>query len=372
MGLELEQQIAEQKRELFPDYYAISLGELANLYKDGDLNIHPKYQRFFRWDLDIKSRFIESIFLGLPIPAIFIMTDSNGVWEVIDGLQRISTVFNFMGLIGKEPLSLTAGKYLTNLEGMTWSSLGETLQRSFKREKFQVFILKKESSTRSKFDLFDRLNTASSSLSDQELRNCKLVEENEVFYDWFESQCYLPSVQKFFNFLDEEKKDRREDQEFLTRWMVLVYGSSEEINKFIAEKILVREFYDTVMIQLANSFSDEWKKAYTQNILKTFSLLSELLEEEEHIMRKMNQRTEKLTGVVSSSRFNVFVVGLGRKIKEDPNFTMTKEELRNIINVYYAREADGTTPLLVRETTSSYQRVEQALKVASTLFHLGA
>jgi hypothetical protein len=371
MSLELEKQIALQRKELLPDSYPISFGELANLYRDGDLNINPKFQRFFRWDLDTKSRFIESIFLGLPIPAIFIMTDDKGVWEVIDGLQRISTILSFMGLLEGEPLSLRAGKYLTALEGMTWASLSETLQRTFKREKIHTFLLKKESNANAKFDLFDRLNTGSASLSDQELRNCKLVATNETFYDWFESQCELPFVQTFFNFLDDEKKDEREDQEFLTRWMVLVYGSSEEINKFTSDKIPVRDFYDTVILQLASSFSDELEKIYTQNIFKTFSLLSELLEEDEHIMRKRNQRTKKLTGVVSSSRFNVFVVGLGRKIKEDPTFTLTKEGLREIITAYYAKEEDGTT-LLVKENTSSYGRVEQALKVVKTLFNLGA
>jgi uncharacterized protein with ParB-like and HNH nuclease domain len=64
-----------------------SIGELISLYEIGDLRIKPVYQRLFRWKGEDSSRFIESLLLGMPTPAIFTETDDDGVWSLLDGLQ---------------------------------------------------------------------------------------------------------------------------------------------------------------------------------------------------------------------------------------------------------------------------------------------
>ena len=102
----------------------MSLGELSNLYVEGDLDIHPEFQRFFRWSEEQRSRLIESLLLGIPIPSIFVyQRRSDAVWDVIDGLQRLSTVFELMCLLKDEddqhiePGRLKATRYLPSLEG---------------------------------------------------------------------------------------------------------------------------------------------------------------------------------------------------------------------------------------------------------------
>lgn len=95
----LEEEITKARRKIHTDSYPMSIGELVNLYEDGELVISPNYQRIFRWRLYQKSQFIESIFIGIPIPSIFVATDSEGRWEVVDGLQRISTLLEFMGVL---------------------------------------------------------------------------------------------------------------------------------------------------------------------------------------------------------------------------------------------------------------------------------
>ena len=89
-------QVEEKRKEIFTDSYPMSIGELVNLYKDGDLEINPAFQRFFRWTDLQKTRLIESILLGIPIPSIFVAQRDDGVWDLVDGLQRISTILNFM------------------------------------------------------------------------------------------------------------------------------------------------------------------------------------------------------------------------------------------------------------------------------------
>src|SRR3712207_4411330 len=112
----------------------MSIGELLNLYKESELDIHPEFQRVFRWFPEQKSRLIESLLLGIPLPPIYVATNEVGTWEVIDGVQRLSTIFEFMGeLVGpatedaqentkKPELILSATKHLPELENSTYSA----------------------------------------------------------------------------------------------------------------------------------------------------------------------------------------------------------------------------------------------------------
>ena len=180
---ELDSQVEEKRKEIHTDAYPMSIGEVINLYSEGDLDIHPEFQRIYRWNEVQKSRLIESILLGIPLPSFFVAQQEDGVWDVVDGLQRLSTIFSFLGIYKNEngerqpPLRLTATEYLPELEGKYWSDdlnencLSKELQRSFKREKIDLKIIKKESDEHTKYELFQRLNTFGSSLSDQEVRN---------------------------------------------------------------------------------------------------------------------------------------------------------------------------------------------------------
>lgn len=94
---DLEKQIAEARRTISTDGYPMSIGELTNMYREGELIIRPEFQRFFRWKGPQKSRLIESLLLSIPLPSIFVAQTENGVWEVVDGLQRISTIMELQG-----------------------------------------------------------------------------------------------------------------------------------------------------------------------------------------------------------------------------------------------------------------------------------
>jgi len=101
-NMTLETEIATASKDITKDGYDMSLGELINLYRDEELIIDPEFQRFFRWDITRKTRFIESLLLGIPIPPVFVFQNKDGVWELIDGLQRLSTIFEFLGILKEE------------------------------------------------------------------------------------------------------------------------------------------------------------------------------------------------------------------------------------------------------------------------------
>ena len=68
-----------------------SVGEIVNLYRDKEIDLEPAFQRLFRWSTEQQTKFIESLLLGYPVPAIFVYQKEDGIWEVIDGVQRISS-----------------------------------------------------------------------------------------------------------------------------------------------------------------------------------------------------------------------------------------------------------------------------------------
>lgn len=191
-------EVQTARQEVVTDGYDMSLGEIINLYKDKELVIDPVFQRLFRWEDQRKTRFIESLLLGIPVPPIFVFQDEDGVWELIDGLQRISTVLQLTGdLFGERadelgPLVLNGTRFLPSLDGKRWNpsgeqvedGLGSKLQIEIKRARIRVEILKSESADSAKYELFQRLNTGGASLSEQEVRNSIAVSINREFHDW--------------------------------------------------------------------------------------------------------------------------------------------------------------------------------------------
>jgi len=173
---DLEQTIAKKRNSLKTDRLDMSFGELMSMFLDGDLFITPEYQRVFRWHPFQQTRFIESVLLGIPIPPIFVAEDQNGKWELVDGLQRISTIFAFFGILEGRPEKnnsvLTEGELVPELFGQTYSTIPIKLKTTLKRSVCRVEIVRWDSTEDVRYELFNRLNTGASPLTDQEIRNC--------------------------------------------------------------------------------------------------------------------------------------------------------------------------------------------------------
>ncbi len=93
----LTEEIARGQRLVRTDAYQMSVGEIVSMYDDREIIIDPEFQRLFRWDARQTSKLIKSLLLGIPLPPIFVFEREDSRWELIDGLQRISTILEFMG-----------------------------------------------------------------------------------------------------------------------------------------------------------------------------------------------------------------------------------------------------------------------------------
>ena len=124
----LDYQIDETRNSLKTGRLDMSYGEIMSMYETEELIIAPAFQRLFRWSLEQKTKFIESILMGIPIPSIFVAETDHGRWEIVDGLQRISTILSFFGKLRaeKEELNnwtLLEGDFISSLQGYTAETL---------------------------------------------------------------------------------------------------------------------------------------------------------------------------------------------------------------------------------------------------------
>src|SRR5689334_20890063 len=93
----LLEQVEKNRRVIKHEVLSFSLSELVNMYyaKPQEVNINPNFQRLFRWTREQQSSFVESLILEIPIPPLFFYEREDGVWELLDGLQRFSTILRF-------------------------------------------------------------------------------------------------------------------------------------------------------------------------------------------------------------------------------------------------------------------------------------
>lgn len=199
-----------------------------SMYERSELEIHPEFQRFYRWTHRQKVNFIESILLRIPLPGIFVAQRSDAVWDVIDGLQRLSTIFEFTGTLKdakgdlRPPLNLSATEYIPELEGVRYDtgerSLTPVQRIDFRRQKLDVKIILEESDPDAKYDLFTRLNTGGTPLSPQEVRSAVMLMINSAFYEWFDRLSRDPAFHKLISVSPREQQERY-DGELLLRYL---------------------------------------------------------------------------------------------------------------------------------------------------------
>lgn len=266
---ELEQQLQGERRKVDVSAVNFSVRELVRMMVEGELNFAPAYQRKFRWRAKEESVFVESIFLGLPIPPIFVATNTGFQWEVVDGLQRLSTLIHFISndadelkLIGQEfPLALNELTKVTELNGKTFADLPRSLQIHFGRQSLQVISLTDKSDLEVRFDLFERLNSGSLKLSAQEVRACVY---RGGFYDFIER---LSSDTQFRGMLKLQEKKQKDGT------------YSEQVLKYFAYKYSGENF-DGKVERFLNTFMIEAEGKYNlDNLRQDFRRAVSLLEE---------------------------------------------------------------------------------------------
>ncbi|MBQ7263595.1 MAG: DUF262 domain-containing protein, partial [Synergistaceae bacterium] len=145
-----------------------SLAELASWEKAGDLIINPEWQRGYVWDRKRASKLIESFLKDIPVPVIYLAKRKDGRYEVIDGLQRLTSVFKYFNNdYGLSPLEL-----LGHLRDKRFKDLPREFQKKLEKTTIRTFELSEKTPKEMMFLIFERLNTGGVALNEMEIRNC--------------------------------------------------------------------------------------------------------------------------------------------------------------------------------------------------------
>ena len=148
---------------------SMNLGDLIDMLKHGEINLDTDFQREGNlWEIQKQSRLIESVLLGLRLPAFYFEKVEKKKWDIIDGLQRCWAIKNFCI---DQSFSLTGLEFLKEFEGLLFHELDYDFQREIRRSQITVNLLTIGVQKRAKYILFQRLNTGGVELTPQEVRN---------------------------------------------------------------------------------------------------------------------------------------------------------------------------------------------------------
>ncbi len=316
----LADQLAEERRRVDFDSYDITIQQILSMVAQHQIDVAPTYQRRFRWDAPRQSQLVESIFLGIPVPNLFMATNSNGTWEVVDGVQRLSTIVHFAGdaktrtALGiSQPLTIVDLEKLTGINDLTYAMLPPSIQTQFMLRPLKVTTLSDKSDLKVRFDLFERLNTGGVKLTDQEIRGCIYRGQ---FNEFLERMAATKDFKKVV-VLKDSMEDDGTREEFVLRFFAF-------LNRYKKFEHSVVDFLNDYMADASKSFD------YTNGekvFLDTFSQLARLFP------KGISRRT-RLTPV---NLFEAIAVGAAIALRTRPKLSnrgvmswMDSDELRKM------------------------------------------
>ncbi|MDZ4286040.1 MAG: DUF262 domain-containing protein [Candidatus Sungbacteria bacterium] len=328
----LLEEVAKFRQTIKTDSYSPTVKEILDNFSAGDWIIRPVFQRLFRWDLQRQSEFIESLVLNIPTPPIFVAANKNdGRYEIIDGLQRVSTLLKFFcndiktkmaperwRALQNEfaadleennifiPSALWAGGLLPGLEGVTAENLPDAILRTLRHSRIPVILIEPESSVEARYHVFRRLNRSGAILSDQEIRNCTARLIDDKFADRLRVLGASTTI-KHSLLLSEEQEKSMMAEECILRLLANAHAKAPLSHK-------VSDFLDSFM-ETASKGIFHLTPEVEKDVLATFELINESCPEPGSLFRRWKDGRYK-GGAFSTNLFDIVATGIYSNIKK--------------------------------------------------------
>ncbi|RWR09693.1 DUF262 domain-containing protein [Paenirhodobacter populi] len=337
----LEEVLDKARQFVKTDSYPMSIGEVASMYENGEIILRPEYQRYFRWTTEQKSKLIESILIGLPLPSMFVAQDEDGNWEVVDGMQRLSTILDFMGSLKKGAIeneyytefrNLSEDLYyLPEFKDKKWSDLSRRIQLDFRRTKLQLTILLRETDLDAKFELFQRLNSGGTTISGQELRNAIMAGKNKATLDWFEGLSLYPSFKAVCGMSDRDLSIRM-DVELVLRFVVFLTPLIDELPKSKSVDVFLTKSLRSILDDKNFPFND-----FEEKFKKTFDTINDAWGQ-----NALRYKTSPGSGKFSISFFEAVALGVAQNIGQLPVAAEIKSKIDSIGSTQEFKASSGS------------------------------
>ncbi|MCK6609291.1 MAG: DUF262 domain-containing protein [Flavobacterium sp.] len=338
--IKIQEQLDKNRRTVSFDSYDITVRQLYDMVVEAIIDIAPEYQRHFVWDEQRQSQLIESIFLGIPVPSLFMATNKDSSWEVIDGLQRLTTIVNFIGdnqtikriNANCDKLALEGLDKLDSLNGLKYEDLPKSIQNMFLTRPIRVTVLNDRSDFNLRFDLFERLNTGGVTLHPQEIRNCIYLGE----FNDFIKEC--AEKENFKSVIKMTKNAERNGS--LEELALKFFAYYEHRDKFVHG---VKDFLNEYMEFKTSNFKN--REQLSSLFLETFESLNNLLPD----------------GIVRGNRKNItpivlyeaIAVGVADLLSQNKN--IPKVKLQKLLN---DTELNKLTTGATNSRSKLYQRID--------------
>ena len=325
-----ERQIIENKKKVDFDIKEFTIEFLVRKFDSGEFYV-PDYQRDFVWSLDRRSKFIESVILGLPIPFIFVadVADSGeeGNFEIVDGSQRIRTLSSFM----KNEFPLQKLDILTEMNKLYYRDLSPTRQKRFVNTSLKMIVISEQSDPDVRFMMFERINTGSDELNSMERRRGI---NRGGFTDFIYNECATHPLFKELTAFTDKVAKRGEAEELVLRY----FAYCERYDKATTNP---SDFLDAYMEEKNGAFNVQNKAIYLEKFLQMLTFVKAYF--------PFGFKAFKDSNKTPRVRFEALSVGVSLALAENPNL--------NVSNVDWLK-----SPEFINEITGSYTGVPSKIK----------
>lgn len=279
-----------------------------------EIDLYPDFQRKDDlWDAGKQSRLIESLLIKFPLPAFYFDGTDNNKWLVVDGLQRLSALRNF---VINKTLKLTGLEFLKPLEGKKFDELPRNLQRQIEETQVTAYIINPGTPEEVKFNIFRRVNTGGLTMEPQEIRHAMNQGVPALYVkELAHSKEFIEATQGAI------KSDRMLDREFITRFVSFYLN---DYKKYVPD---LDTFMNTGMSEIKKLDEIERKKMKT-DFLEAMKLSKHIFNE--WAFRKSDKHPQKRKPI-NKALFEVWSVSLAKltddqrkKIENKKNFIFYK------------------------------------------------
>lgn len=278
------QEIPKEIRRLKIETFDYPVEVIVKKIQENDIILRPEYQRDFVWDRKKSISLIESILLNIPLPPIYLAEEDDSSFSVIDGLQRLHTFLDYYE--DKFALNGLKGEGLIELNKQTYSGLVKNFpkaKRILNKGIIRIIVINKDSHPDIKYDIFEKLNSGSTKLNDQEVRNCIYHGSlNSLIMGGYDkdNQTYNKNglrhnkiLQKAMNL--EEAHSRYLDAEVVLRILAIIKYGNDIDTKYKSSMKLLINLYMNENKNLSDSLLQDVKNLFNETITKIYQVFGD-------------------------------------------------------------------------------------------------
>lgn len=215
------------------DTKTFSIEQINQMINDRDIDLSPDFQRGFVWtDITRKSRLIESLLLRIPIPVFYFSQDEQGLFQVVDGVQRLTVINAFMNnkfkLKNLEYLKECNDRWYKK-ENVDKENIDSMYRRRIQQTQIYVNVIDPQTPGKVKYDIFKRINTGGKALTNQEIRNCLASSRTrELLHELSKSHNFVQATRGSIS------PTRMADEELILRFIsfYLIDNGKSNVNEY--------------------------------------------------------------------------------------------------------------------------------------------